>query len=217
MRYNNAIIVSVIFCIMQASCFVYPASGIATSTDDEVIKIQEAYKTITDIKASFIQKSFIKDLKRTDTFTGSLYIKRPSKMRWEYKGEKPHEVIIINNTILIHKKAEKQAFKGMFDRQTYGQAPVALLNGFGTIRNEFNISGENGKLLLKPKNPMGNIISIELELSENKFPIKSFIINDIYANKIEISLKDIEINTGLKDSFFSFSLPEGVSIYEHNP
>jgi outer membrane lipoprotein-sorting protein len=35
-------------------------------------------------------------------------------------------------------------------------------------------------------------------------------------NRIEIQLKDIEINTGIKDAAFDFSLPEGVNIYEHN-
>ena len=64
---------------------------------------------------------------------------------------------------------------------------------------------------------MGNIISIEIETSSGDFPIKSFIINDRRSNRIEITLKNIEVNTGIKDSIFDFSLPEGTSIYEHNP
>ena len=184
---------------------------------DEVTIIQEAYKNIEDIKGAFIQKSYIKDLKRTDTYKGFLFIKRPSKMRWEYRGEKPQEVIINNDRIIIYNKAEKQAFKGIFNRQTYGQAPVALLSGFGRIREEFNITKKNDKLILTPKNPMGNIVSIEIETSSGDFPIKSFAINDTRSNRIEIRLKDIEINTGIKDAIFDLSLPEGTNIYEHNP
>ena len=184
--------------------------------DDEVAKIQEAYRNISDMKAGFVQKNYMKDLGRTDTYKGVLFIKRPSKMRWEYKSDKPQEVIINNDKILIYKKAEKQAFKSAFSRQTYGHAPVALLSGFGKVREEFNITKKNKKLVLVPKNPMGNIVSVEIETSDEDFPIKSFIINDMRSNRIEIQLKDIEINTGIKDAAFDFSLPEGVNIYEHN-
>ena len=138
-------------------------------------------------------------------------------MKCEYKGEKPQEIIINNERIIIYNKSEKQAFRGTFNRQTYGQAPVALLSGFGNIREEFNINQKNSRLILTPKNPMGNIISIEIETSSGDFPIKSFIINDRRSNRIEITLKNIEVNTGIKDSIFDFSLPEGTSIYEHNP
>jgi len=137
-------------------------------------------------------------------------------MRWQYKGEKPQEIIINNDKILIYNKAEKQAFKSVFNRQTYGQAPVALLSGFGNVKEEFNITQKNKKLILVPKNPMGNIVSVEIETSDEDFPIKSFIINDMRSNRIEIRLKNVELNTGIKDAVFDFSLPEGVNIYEHN-
>lgn len=188
----------------------------AFAADDEVARIQEAYRNISDMKAGFVQKNYMKDLGRTDTYKGVLFTKRPSKMRWEYKGDKPQEIIINNDKILIYKKAEKQAFKSAFSRQTYGQAPIALLSGFGKVREEFNITKKNKRLILVPKNPMGNIVSVEIETSDEDFPIKSFIINDVRSNRIEIQLKDIEINTGIKDAAFDFSLPEGVNIYEHN-
>ncbi|MDI6744284.1 MAG: outer membrane lipoprotein carrier protein LolA [Thermodesulfovibrionales bacterium] len=188
----------------------------AVLAEDEVARIQEAYRNISDMKAGFVQKNYMKDLGRTDTYKGVLFIKRHSKMRWEYRGDKPQEIIINNDKILIYKKAEKQAFKSAFSRQTYGQAPVAMLSGFGKVREEFNITKKNKRLVLVPKNPMGNIVSVEIETSDEDFPIKSFIINDMRSNRIEIQLKDIEINTGLKDAAFDFSLPEGVNIYEHN-
>jgi chaperone LolA len=188
-----------------------------SSVNEDITQIQNAYENIKDIKGSFTQKSHIKDLKRTDIYGGEFFIKRPHKMKWEYKGKTPHEVIISNDEILIYQKKEKQAFRGKFDRATYGQAPIALLSGFGRVQEEFNVSKKNGKLLLTPKQPMGNIVSVEIETSEDKFPIKSFIVNDSRSNRIEITLKDVEINTGLEDRLFELSLPKGVNIFEHNP
>jgi outer membrane lipoprotein carrier protein len=203
--------------IVTASLFfLFPASSASASADEEVVKIQKAYENIKDIRGSFVQKSYIKDLKRTDTFQGQFFIKRPTKMKWSYKGQHAQEVLINNDTITIYQKKEKQAFKGKFDRETYGQAPIALLSGFGKIRDEFTFSEKNEKLILTPKKPMGGILTIEIERSEGEFPIQSFTINDSYSNRIEMTLKDITINTGLEDALFELSLPKSVTVYEPN-
>lgn len=184
------------------------------SADDKVEKIQKTYKNIKDIKGNFVQKSYIKDLKRTDTYKGEFFIK-PPKMRWEYRGEKPQTVYITGDDIIIYQKKEKQAFKAKFDRATYGQAPIALLGGFGNIRNEFDVSIKTeDRLILKPKKPMGSISHIEIRTSDNEFPIESLIIIDSLSNRIEIILKDIKINTDLKDRIFEFSPPQGVNILQ---
>jgi outer membrane lipoprotein carrier protein len=186
----------------------------ASQTDDEVLRIQRAYENIKDIKGSFVQKSYIKDLKRTDTYKGQFFIKSP-KMKWEYKGDKPQIVYITGDDIIIYQKKEKQAFKAKFDRATYGQAPIALLGGFGNIKNEFDVSIKSEqKLLLKPQKPMGNISYIELQISDDEFPIESLTIIDTLSNRIDISLKDVKINTDLKTGIFEFSPPEGVNILQ---
>jgi len=189
----------------------------ASSVDEELLKIQKAYENIKDMKGNFVQRSFIKDLKRTDTYKGQFFIKIPKKLRWEYGGEKPQEVFINNDEILIYQKKEKQAFRGKFDWNTYGQAPIALLSGFGKIQEEFSISQKNENLMLKPKQPMSGILSVEIVPSKSEFPISSFIIRDSHSNKIEIILKDIKIDTDVEEKLFYPSLPGDTKIYEYNP
>ena len=193
-----------------------PVRG-ARGADFTIETIQRAYENITDIKGNFIQKSTIKDLKRTATFRGSLLIKVPAKMRWQYHGDDKQdtEVIINSDEIIIYQKSEKQAFRGKFDRESYGQAPIALLGGFGNIENEFEVAPKEGKLLLKPKRGMGAVASIEVAPSGGDFPIGSLTIIDKRSNRIDITFKDIVLNSGLKDSAFSFSVPEGMSVFEY--
>jgi outer membrane lipoprotein carrier protein len=178
-----------------------------------VARIQKAYENIKDIRGNFVQKSFIKDLKRTDIYKGQFLIK-PPKMKWEYKGDKPQAIYITGEDIIIYQKKEKQVFTSKFDRATYGQAPLALLSGFGNIQKEFDIFAKNNRLLLKPKKPMGTIASIELSVSAEGFPIESMTITDNLANRIEIALKDVRTNTGISDKVFEFYPPEGVAIIE---
>jgi len=194
-----------------------PAISISAGVDENIEKIQNAYEKIKDMKGSFTQKNTIKDLKRTDTYKGEFFIRQPLRMKWVYTGKAAQDIYIGNNIVMIYKKGDKQAYKGKFDKETYGQTPVALLSGFGNIRQEFNITGRGNTLLLTPRKSLGNVTSISIALSDDEFPIKSFTIQDGASNVIEIGLKNVRINTGLKDSVFEFSLPKGVNVYEYNP
>ncbi len=186
----------------------------AADVNAEIGRIQKAYESIRDLKGSFTQKSVIKDLDKTETYRGQFFIKPPLKMKWVYAGKEGQSLTIRGDTVLIYKKAEGQAYKSRFDRKTYGQTPVALLGGFGNIRQEFSVSAEGNALILKPKQPMGAVTSIRVSLSEEGFPIRGFEIRDSHSNVVEIELGDVKTNTGLKDSVFDLTVPKGVNVYE---
>jgi outer membrane lipoprotein-sorting protein len=186
----------------------------ASGIEENLAKIQKAYEGVKDLRGSFFQKSVIKDLDKTETYRGDFFIKPPMKMKWIYRGKTAQDLIINNDTVLIIKKAENQAYKSKFDRATYGQTPVALLSGFGNIREEFSVSGKGDTLTLTPKKPMGNVTSIKITLSDADFPIRSFLITDRYSNEIFIELKEVKINTGLKDSLFDLALPKEIHVFE---
>lgn len=199
--------------LLAALCLIIhsPIAAFAADVNDEVARIQKAYEGIRDIKGGFAQKSYIKDLKRTDAYKGQFSIKA-GRMKWDYRGDKPQTVYINGDEIVIYQKSERQAFSGRFDRQTYGQAPIALLAGLGDMRREFEVSLKGDRLLLKPRRGMGNIVSIELVPSDGEFPIEALVIKDTLGNRIDIRLSDVKINTGLKDGMFDFSPPEGVNV-----
>lgn len=213
-KLETAVIYIFIFTLFSLFSFAPEVNG----TEPGVEKIQKAYEGLKDLKGNFVQTSHIKDLKRTDTYKGSFMIKMPALMKWHYRAadNKETEVFLKNDELIIYQKQEKQAFRARFDRETYGQAPLAILGGFGKIEQEFDISSKGEKLILKPKKPMGAFISIELTLSGNGFPIAVLSIIDKRANRIDIAFKDVALNTGVKDSVFNFSLPKGVSMYDNS-
>lgn len=188
--------------------------SLAAGTDDAVARIQKAYEGIKDMKGIFVQKNVIKDLNKTDTYNGEFFIKRPLKMKWTYKGKASQDLLISNDIVVIYKKGDNQAYRSKFNRETYGQSPVVLLTGMGNISEEFIISGTEKVLILKPRKSMAGVVSITLHLSEADFPIRAFTIQDGRSNIVEIELKDIKINSNIKDSLFDLNLPKGVNIYE---
>lgn len=208
MRYAQRMVV------LLLALFVMSGTAGGSDLDERISRLQKAYEGVTDIRGTFTQKSTIKDLKRTDTYKGEFFIKPPLKMKWVYRGNTAQDIIVNNETILIFKKGENQAYRARFDKGTYGQTPVALLGGIGKISEEFTITARGDYLLLKPRKSMGTITSIRMALSSEGFPIRSFTIYDSRSNVIEIELKEIRVNTGLKDSLFDLSVPKGVSIFD---
>jgi len=202
--------------VMILALFVMNGTVRGADLDEKISRLQKAYAGITDMRGHFIQKSTIKDLKRTDTYKGEFFIKPPLKMKWIYRGNAAQDIIVNNDAILIYKKGENQAYRARFDKETYGQTPVALLGGLGKISEEFIITAKGDELLLKPRKNMGTITSIRMALSEEGFPIRSFTIYDSRSNVIEIELKEIRMNTGMKDSLFDLSVPKGVSVFDQN-
>jgi outer membrane lipoprotein carrier protein len=202
--------------LLAACCFQWGASvSYAAGLEDSVDKIQKAYDEVVDVRGNFVQKNTIKELKHTYTYKGSFYIKSP-KIRWEFTGEKAQTVYIDKEHIIIYQKKEKQVFKSKFDKATYGQTPLAFLMGLGNIREEFDAaSGPGNTIVLKPKKSMGSITRIEIKPAQGAFPIKAITIIDKLSNITNITLSDVRVNTGLKDSLFRFTPPKGVAIMEN--
>lgn len=188
-------------------------SSASATAADKVAAIQKAYEGIKDIKGSFVQKSTIKDLKKNETYKGQFFIKA-KKMRWEYKGDKQQIVYITGRDIIIYQPQQKQAFKAAFSHATYGQAPIALLSGFGNIDKEFNVALRDEKLILTPKAPMGNVISVELKTSDEGFPIKALVVIDKLGNRVDIDFSNVKTNTNIRSGTFVFKAPEGVAVLE---
>ncbi len=202
----------IFFVIMLSAVFPSPVRG--GEVDDAVSRIQKAYEGITDMKGSFVQKNIITDLNKSDTYTGEFFVKRPLKMKWAYTGKAAQDLLINNDTVLIYKKGDNQAYRSAFTKEAYGQTPVVLLTGMGNLREEFMVTGKKQVLQLKPRKAMAGIVSITVFLSETGFPIKGFTIQDGRSNTVDIRLNNITINPGLNDSLFDLNLPNGVNVYE---
>jgi outer membrane lipoprotein carrier protein len=190
----------------------------AVTVNEAVERIQKEYSGIYDLSGKFSQTSLIKDLKRTEKYEGSFFIKKPSRMRWRYEKPRDEEVIIKETDLWIYRKSDRQVVRSTFSRQTHGQVPIVLLEGFGDMRANFDITMmDEGTLKLKPKYQMGLIKEILLEINPTGFPVKGFTILDMYGNRIVIKLREVKTNTGLEDSLFIFNIPPGVEVINLNP
>lgn len=192
--------------------YTYPSQSHST---DSMLKLLEGlFDNVSDVSGSFVQKSFIKDLKRTDTYKGRFY-KKGSALRWDYVGPDPQSVFIKDGMITIFQKNHKQAIVSAFNEQSYGQTPLALLNNVASLRKDFLATASSSNTLeLTAKKP-DTITKIILKLTEGDFPISTITIIDRYSNKIDITLSDVQINTNLSDSLFVFKPTKDIKVIRH--
>ncbi len=178
-------------------------------------QLQDKYAEIKDIKGTFIQKSYIKDLEDTQEYSGSFSIKKPSQMMWEYGAPRDEKVIINDQTTWIYKQSQNQVIKTKFTKEAYSQVPVALLGSFEKIDTDFDITqtAENS-LQLIPKRKIGFMKTLVIETDSGEMPVKMFTIFDTYGNIIMIELKDVQTNPGLDESIFTFTVPPGAEVYD---
>ncbi|MEK6527898.1 MAG: outer membrane lipoprotein chaperone LolA, partial [Nitrospirota bacterium] len=187
----------------------------ASDIDEAVSRMQKKYAEIKDVRGNFSQTSNLKDLDRIEKYEGKFFIKKPYSMRWMYSNPRDEEIIIRDTELWIYKKSEKQVLKSSSGRESNRHVPVAMISSIETLKTDFDISMiKKDTLEMKPKRQMGSIKKVILELSSADFPIKAFSILDINDNKIDIVIKNVEINSGLEDSFFIFKAPPGVEVYD---
>ena len=203
------------FLILIVFIFSLVTSVHAAAVDDIVNNIQKKLSGIHDMKGTFSQTSYLKDIEKTETYAGTFYIKKPSGIMWEYIAPRDEKIIINGTETWIYKKSQKQAIKTRFSKDAYNQVPIALLNALENLGADFDITiMEQDTLNLKPKHQMGFIQEIILKTSSKNFPVKMLKVFDVYGNKITIELKDIKTNNGLDDSLFTFSAPPGVEVFD---
>ncbi|MBF0565217.1 MAG: outer-membrane lipoprotein carrier protein LolA [Nitrospirae bacterium] len=178
-------------------------------------EIRAGYASIKDVKGSFSQVSKIKELDKKMSYSGVFSIKIPKKMYWRYDGTDLQEVYVNADTIIVYQKKLNQAIRRQFNENTLGQTPIALLSGLKDIDKDYNVKEFDGYVRLTPKGDFLNIRYFDLYPSEGRFPIGKIVLIDKNGNEVEITLKDVLLNTGIKDGTFTFVLPKGVTLVDN--
>jgi outer membrane lipoprotein-sorting protein len=134
---------------------------------------------------------------------------------WQYGDPRDEKVIINDQETWIYKKSQNQVIKTKFSKDAYSQVPIALLGSLENIGDDFDITIPAEKALqLTPKRKTGFIKTLVLETASGEMPITMFTIFDTYGNIIMIELRDVQINQGLKDAVFMFTIPPNAEVYD---
>ncbi len=196
-----------------------PASAMTAS--ELAARLQASYDKTRDLKADFTQVSVIKAMNIKKEGSGTLIIKKPGMLRYTYAKPERQEIIIRGDDLIMYIPSSNQVIKKTLSRELTGKTPTTFLAGLGKITGAFVAktppSGgkdAHGRWLLElvPKGENMGVERIILALDPETFDIKDFSFVETSGNVNTISLSNIKINTGVKDSAFNFKIPRGASL-----
>ncbi|MCI0450151.1 MAG: outer membrane lipoprotein chaperone LolA [Chlorobi bacterium] len=196
----------------------FSASAIFAQDDitaQEIIQnVQNAYKDISDAKASFTQTiKFNKS--KAQTSSGTLYIKKENKYRIETASQ---TIVTDGSTSWSYTPGKKQVIIDNYKETGNTFSPNKYLfqypeNFYSDLAGTEKMGGFDVYVLtLKPRES-GYVKSAKLWVGKDDWMIKKIhIITE--ESSLTYSVKNIQTNTGISNSKFTFTPPEGTEVID---
>ena len=196
------------------------ASSVAAEAVDVgavVEKVQERYKGVKTLTASFVQETFLKSLDVMEVSKGTVSFKKPGRMRWTYTVPEGNEMVSDGELIWLYDAELGQVIEAEAGRAA-AEVALEFLSGTGDIKRDFKAklagtSAEAIMLSLVPRAHLEGVNSVTLVVDRKSYHVVKTIIDDGFGGETAIMLKDVEFNTVLEDDFFKFTLPKGATVF----
>ncbi len=187
-----------------------PAAPSPASAAELARKVQAFYESTRDLEARFQQTYTYSGFGRRQVSSGTLRVKKPGMMRWDYEKPARKTVAVKGSRLVQYEPEENQAYVDeRFDASAMSAA-VTFLLGKGDLAREFTLSaGEGGTLVLRPKEADPRVESITLTVGPTG-EVTATRVEDGAGNVNEVKLSAVRRNAGVADSAFDVKLPKDV-------
>jgi len=199
-------------------------AGTAPSLEEAVNALEQAQRRVTDLKAPFRQASYNRTLNQTVEARGTLYLKKPGRLRWEYQTPTPQEIVSDGAKLWIYTPELKQVNVTAAPQALAGPAG-SFLQGLGQVREHFQARFLNpaqptdaeGLLVLDlaPKRPQPLLARLIVSVDPKSWLVRQAVVHDELGNTVTVRFGETVVNSGLSDALFVFVPPAGVSVIQH--
>jgi outer membrane lipoprotein carrier protein len=200
-----------------------PAQPVATPdprppASDVAAALQRKYDAVKDFSASFIQTYEGGVLRRKASESGTVYVKKPGRMRWDYTSPEKKLFISDGRTMFLYFPADKQVMKNPVPDQDQATSAVLFLMGKGDIVRDFNVKWAEGRtentyrLRLDPKTRQAEYDWLEVAADRHTLQIAGLTAADAQGGRSSFSFSNFKENVGLADKMFQFSIPRGTEV-----
>jgi outer membrane lipoprotein carrier protein len=188
--------------------------------------LQRKYDGIKDFSADFVHKYRGGVLKKELTETGRLLVKKPGKMRWEYKAPEPKLFVSDGVKMYSYIPQDKQVFVNSIPPGDQLGTPTMFLTGKGNLTRDFMVSlvppqagaaAGTRALKLVPKSPQRDYDWLIVEVAPDSLELRGLVTVDAQGGQSSFSFANLKENTGLADKEFTFTIPRGVDVVTDSP
>ena len=199
-----------------------PAAA-AQSLDEVVTRLETVYRETADFSAHFSQETLLPGGSAAEKAAGTVAIKKPSRMRWNFSAPISQEIVLDGTHVWIYQPDQKQVVKR---RQADAFPPGSATNflaGIGRLREDFdpafaleNRVNQRGNILLRliPKQKDLTLTRVMLEVDPKSWAVVRVSLHDTARGTTTIRFSRIAMNKGIPDGTFRFVPPKGVTVVE---
>jgi chaperone LolA len=179
--------------------------------------LQRRYEMIDDATAQFEQHVRFGFSNIEQTFQGTLMMKKPN----HYRIESEHQTIVTDGvTVWAYSTANNQVIIDKYKENSNSLSPEQFMlnlptNYYASVLGSEKVS-EGLVILLKlvPKDDRSFVKSVKLSVEEHSWLVRKIIILDINETETTYTIKDIKLNTNLKEKTFAFETPKSADVVD---
>lgn len=183
--------------------------------------VDDYYNHLKSLKAAFTEIYQGQGMSRTES--GTLWLKKPGRMRWEYHVPREKLFLIDSQHAYFYVTGEHQARKTPLKNLDDIRSPLRYLLGKTKLEKELEGLSfapdltplQPGDVVLRgvPKMMKDQITSVVLEISP-AHEILRIVIHGVDDAVTDFRFSQIEQNVPVQDSLFRFTPPQGVAVLE---
>jgi outer membrane lipoprotein carrier protein len=210
-RKSPVVLLMVTLCL-PALAFQPRVSDITHATDQH-------YNQLKTFKADFTEIYQASGVSRTET--GVLWLKKPGRMRWEYRQPRQKLFLSDSHTAFFYVPGERQARKTPIKNLDDIRSPLRYLLGKTKLEKEFDGLSlapdippfQPGDVVLRgvPKGMKDRVSEVVLEISP-AHQIDRILIREVDGTTTEFRFTGVQENVAVEDGLFRFIPPPGVEL-----
>ena len=184
-------------------------------------RLQARYDAIKDFTADFTQTYEGGVLRRKTTESGTLLVKKPGRMRWEYKAPEEKLFVADGRKIYAWVPADRQVTVSALPADDAPATPILFLLGRGQLTRDFTPSlpgavagapADSVALALVPKTAVPDYDRLTLVVDRATLGLRMLIARDGQGGTSTFVFSNLKENVGLPDARFGFTIPKGADV-----
>ena len=179
--------------------------------------LQAKYDRVRDFTADFVQQ-YENVVGRKLTERGHVQVKKPGKMRWDYREPEKKVFVSDGTQMYLHVPADNQVRVSPVPTQDEATTALLFLVGKGNLTRDFTVSfapgapaGTHG-LRLDPKLPERDYDWLEIVVDRQTLQIRSLKAADRQGGQSTFHFSNFKENVVLSDKTFAFRIPRGADV-----
>lgn len=214
-------IASVAVFFFLAAAISRPIFAEAPDAKEVARAVDEHYNHLRTLQAAFTEVYRGNGVDRTES--GILWLKKPGKMRWEYRSPKEKVFVSDGKSAWFYVPSDRQVRKTELKKLEDLRSPIAFLLGKAHLEKELRgLSlapdvpvSQAGDVVLRgvPQGLENRVSQVRLEITPQS-QIRKIVIEQVDGSTTEYLLSEMEENRPQADARFQFTPPPGVETVE---